>query len=253
MASDDDGTVAPDAVLSADGRRTAAQYDAMAGDYATANATSPFNAYYERPAMISMLGDVEGLRVLEVGCGAGPLTEWLVQHGAKVTAIDVSPAMVGLARDRLGTTAEVLVADLSSGLGFAADASFDLVVASLVLHYLEDWDSVLGEVRRVLRPSGRFLFSTHHPTADARLHSPQDYFATLEVTEEWGGWPVSFWRRPLRAMTESIVGSGFVITALAEPGPEPALEHLDAAVFARLRTQPAFLFFELRPRPADWA
>ena len=61
---------------------SARQYDAMAVDYAADNAESAFNAYYERPAMISLIGEVEGRRVLEVGCGAGPLTAWLVDHGA---------------------------------------------------------------------------------------------------------------------------------------------------------------------------
>ncbi len=54
-----------------DAERSARQYDAMAADYAADNAESAFNAYYERPAMISLVGEVEGRRVLEVGCGAG--------------------------------------------------------------------------------------------------------------------------------------------------------------------------------------
>jgi SAM-dependent methyltransferase len=240
--------------LSADGRRSAAQYDAMAAQYSEVNADSAFNAYYERPAMISLLGDVGGRRVLEVGCGAGPLTEWLVDHGAEVTATDVSPAMAALARQRLGRRAEVVVADVGTGLGFAHDGTFDVVVASLVLHYLRDWDAVFGEVHRVLRPSGRFLFSTHHPTADARLHSPEDYFAIKEVTEEWvEGCAVTFWRRPLTAMGEALAGAGFVITSIVEPPPAGTLETIDPGAYRRLTTQPAFLFFELRPRPESWA
>ncbi len=50
------------------------QYDAMAEDYAADNAESPMNAYYERPATISLLGDVDGLDVLEAGSGSGLLT-----------------------------------------------------------------------------------------------------------------------------------------------------------------------------------
>lgn len=241
----------PSEPSSADGRRSAAQYDAMASDYADANAESAFNAYYERPATISMLGDVAGLRVLEVGCGSGPLTEWLVDQGARVTAMDVSPAMLALAEQRLAGRAHLLVADLGAGLGFAADGSFDVVVASLVMHYLRDWGAALAEVHRVLVASGRLVFSTHHPTMDARNHSPDDYFAIKEVTEEWSAsrFPVSFWRRPLTAMTRDIAAAGFVISRLEEPFPIPALEQVDPVAYQRLRTQPAFLFFELRPRP----
>ena len=114
-------------------------------------------------------------------------------------------------------------------------------------------------MRRVLAPSGRFLLSTHHPTADARLHSPDDYFAVIEVTEEWGGeeWggkrcPVSFWRRPLTAMAEAITAAGFAIVRLVEPRPDPALEEIDPSAYHRLGTQPGFLFFEIGPRPSSW-
>lgn len=65
-----------------DSERSARQYDAMAAEYAADNAEGAHNAYYERPATISLLGEVTGLRVPEVGCGAGPLTAWLVDHGA---------------------------------------------------------------------------------------------------------------------------------------------------------------------------
>jgi SAM-dependent methyltransferase len=162
--------------------------------------------------------------------------------------------MVDLARRRVGSRAEVFEADLGQGLAIAPGA-FDVVVASLVMHYLRDWHAALSEVHRVLSPSGRFLFSTHHPTMDARLHSPDDYFAVKEVTEQWGdeGFPVTFWRRPLTDITDAITTSGFVITSLAEPRPEPALEKMNPSTFLRLCTQPAFLFFELRPRPSQWA
>lgn len=150
-----------------DGRRSADQYNRMAADYAADNAESPYNAYYERPAMISLLDEVTGQRVLEVGCGAGILTTWLVEHGATVTAFDVSDEMVALARRTVGGRADILVADLAKPLSFAADHSFDLVVASLVLHYVEDWQHVFTEIRRVLAPGGVVVFSTHHPTASS--------------------------------------------------------------------------------------
>jgi 2-polyprenyl-3-methyl-5-hydroxy-6-metoxy-1,4-benzoquinol methylase len=100
------------------------QYDAMADEYAADNAESPMNAYYERPATISLIGEVEGLDVLEAGCGSGLLTAWLVDHGAKVTAFDASTEMVRMARSRVGDRAMISVADLSEPLSFARDSSF---------------------------------------------------------------------------------------------------------------------------------
>jgi ubiquinone/menaquinone biosynthesis C-methylase UbiE len=234
-----------------DGERTAAQYDAMAEAYAGDNDESSSNAYYERPATIALLGDVRGKRVLDVGCGAGPLTSWLVDHGAEVTGMDVSPEMIRLARARIGPGPGLVVADLGRPLDFVADRSMDVVVASLVLHYVRDWLPVLGEFRRVLAPGGFVVFSTHHPAMDWQLHSAEDYFAVKQISETWtkGGRPfeVTFWRRPLTAMTEAITAAGFVIERLVEPTPSPDLGARHAEDDRWLRTRPQFLFFRLRP------
>ncbi|MBO0691753.1 MAG: class I SAM-dependent methyltransferase [Acidimicrobiaceae bacterium] len=235
----------------ADGELAAAQYDAMGAVYRAHNDDpTSWNTAYERPAMISLLGEVAGRRVLEVGCGPGALTEWLVNHDALVTAMDVSSEMVRLAAERVGDRAQVVRADLGRPLSFVGDHSVDLVVASLVLHYLRDWVPVLGEFRRVLRPEGAVAFSTHHPSMDWQLYSPQDYFAIKRVNDVWTegdrSFQVSAWRRPLTAMTEDINSAGFLIDRLIEPRPQPELARIDPAADRKLRTQPAFLFFRLR-------
>jgi ubiquinone/menaquinone biosynthesis C-methylase UbiE len=235
-----------------DGERAAGQYDAMGTAYRAANDEDSFNAYYERPATISLLGDVTGLRVLDAGCGPGALSEWLVDNGATVTAMDVSPEMVRLARQRVGDRAQILTADLAEPLAFLPDASADLIVASLVLHYLADWTAPLAEFHRVLTPGGAVVFSTHHPAMDWQLHSSDDYFAVKQVTETWhkGGQPfdVTFWRRPLTAMTAAISSAGFVIDRLVEPDPSPELRQRDPQDYDKIRTRPRFLFFRLTKR-----
>jgi SAM-dependent methyltransferase len=235
-----------------DAAQSADQYDLMAETYAAHNLVSPYNAYYERPATQWLLGDVSGKRVLEVGCGAGPLTEWLVNQGALVTAMDNSPEMVRLAQARLVGRAQVLVGDLAKPLDFASDGTFDLVVASLVLHYLRDWVSPMRELRRLLVDDGALVFSTHHPTMDAREHSSEDYFAVKQITEIWtngpGTFEVTFWRRPLTAMTQAIHEAGFMIERLVEPMPEPELSKRDPNTYQLLTTQPRFLFFRLCTR-----
>ncbi|HUB70571.1 MAG TPA: class I SAM-dependent methyltransferase, partial [Acidimicrobiales bacterium] len=206
-----------------DSERSASQYDAMAAEYAADNATSPYNALYERPATMALLGEPSCLRVLEVGCGSGALTAWLVDQGATVTAMDVSPLMLGLARSLVGEKATLVLADLAKPLPFE-DATFDVVVASLVLHYVRDWALALRELRRVLSQDGAVVFSTHHPTLDWVL-APEGYFALKQVTETWtkGGrdFEVTFWRRPLTAMCQAISEAGFLIERLVEPEPSP--------------------------------
>ena len=230
-----------------DSSGTAAEYDAMAEEY-TADNDGVFNALYERPAMLSFLGDVVGKRVLDIGCGAGQLSLALSQQNASVIGIDVSSRMVELAKKRLGNQIEFRVHDLSQPLPFE-DSSFDIVVASLVMHYLEDWIPALREIRRVLTPQGCMAFSTHHPTMDWKLHSPANYFTKKQSTEVWvkGGKPfeVTTWRRPLAEISREISEAGLVISRIDEPMPQPSLHSIEPATDAYLRSRPHFLFFRL--------
>jgi ubiquinone/menaquinone biosynthesis C-methylase UbiE len=147
----------------------AADYDSFAAAYSASNENNLFNAYYARPEMIRLAGDVAGLNVLDVGCGSGPLMEALRAKDAVVSGFDLSPAMVELARQRLSEDADVRVADLGAPLPYP-DHAFDLVVASLSLHYVKDWASALAELRRVLKPGGRLIVSIIHPTVYAIVY-----------------------------------------------------------------------------------
>ena len=144
-------------------------YDGIAEAYSAENEANLVNAYYERPAMLVLAGDVAGRRILNAGCGAGPLLAALRDGGAIVTGFDKSAGMIELARRRLGDDADLQVADLGSPLPFP-DGTFDDVTASLVLHYLEDWGPTLAELRRVLKPGGRLIVSVEHPFAINLMH-----------------------------------------------------------------------------------
>lgn len=197
-------------------------YDSFAKAYSAENESNLFNAYYERPEMLRLVGDVSGRRILDAGCGSGPLTAALRDSGAVVTGFDASAAMVDLARQRLGEDADLHVADLGAPLPFN-DAEFDDVVASLVLHYLEDWAGPLAELRRVLEPGGRLILSVNHPSAYAIVYPEANYFAVTEYSEDYlmDGRTVwlTFWHRPLHAMTDAFAAAGFRVATLSEPPP----------------------------------
>lgn len=223
-------------------------YDAFARAYAADNEVNLSNAHYERPAVLALAGDVAGRRVLDAGCGSGALTAALRDRGAEVTGIDSSAGLLGMARERLGPDVVLQQADLASRLPFP-DEAFDDVMASLALHYLEDWQPTLREFRRVLRPAGRLIVSTHHPFMDHELASGEDYFATYKITEEWtkGGQTalMSFWHRPLHAMTEAFRQARFGLSLVDEPQPDAAARTLFPDDFIMFSTKPRFLFFVL--------
>lgn len=205
---------------------TVSDYDGFATAYSAENESNLFNAYYERPEMLRLVGDASGRRILDAGCGSAPLTAALRTQGAAVTGFDASAAMIDLARQRLGDDADLHVADLGAPLPFA-DAEFDDVVASLVLHYLEDWAGPLAELRRVLKLGGRLILSVNHPVIFPVVYPDADYFAVTKYSEDYimDGQKVwlTFWHRPLRAMTDAFAAAGFRITTVSEPPPASAL------------------------------
>ncbi|MEV5081220.1 class I SAM-dependent methyltransferase [Streptomyces sp. NPDC056159] len=103
-------------------------YDSFAEAYSAESESNLVNAYYARPAMLALAGDVAGRRILDAGCGSGPLSAALRDRGAVVTGVDASAAMLALARRRLGNDVALHLADLSSPLPFD-DGAFDDVVA----------------------------------------------------------------------------------------------------------------------------
>ena len=100
-----------------------------------------------------------GERLLDVGCGTGALLRELAARGApaRLSGIDLSPAMVALARARLPAAVRLAVADAAT-LPFPA-ASFDVVVSSSSFHFWPRPQRVLAEVRRVLAASGRLTIT----------------------------------------------------------------------------------------------
>ncbi|WP_405526891.1 class I SAM-dependent methyltransferase [Streptomyces avidinii] len=228
-------------------------YDSFAEAYSAENENSLVNAYYERPAMLALAGDVAGRQVLDAGCGSGPLSAALRDRGAVVTGIDASAGMLALARRRLGDDVALHAVDLNDPLPFDDDA-FDDVVASLVLHYLEDWGPALAELRRVIRPGGRLIASVEHPFVAYTIKDPRpDYFATTSYTFDWTfnrqSAPMRFWRKPLHAMTEAFTNAGFRLSVMSEPQPDPAARELFPDDFHALSTKPCFLFFVLEVPP----
>jgi ubiquinone/menaquinone biosynthesis C-methylase UbiE len=156
--------------------------------------------WYEGPLLERLGGRTEGLRVLEVGCGRGVGTEILFERfrAAEVHAFDLDPDMVRQAHERLRRyipdRLQLTVGDATAI--DAADQSFDAVFDFGIIHHVPDWPAAVSEVRRVLKPGGRFFFeevTSHalkrwsyktfleHPTKD-RFSGP-DFVAELERQE----------------------------------------------------------------------
>jgi SAM-dependent methyltransferase len=204
--------------------------------------------------MLTLLPAVGGCHILDAGCGGGWYSGQLLERGARVTAIDASAPLVEHTRRRLSSylsgepaLLHARVANLAEPLGFLPDGSVDGVVSPLVLHYLEDWRPTLREMRRVLKPGGWILLSTHHPGADAAHFPDSPYFETSLVEDDWK-WvgKVKFFRRPLTEVTSALTDVGFVIDRLVEPMPTDAFRAIEPDTYQRLLERPEFLIVRAR-------
>ena len=123
-------------------------------------------------------------RALEVGCGPGHITKLMADTGAKVTGVDLAPGMVKVASE-LYPNIEFKEAN-AEHLAFDAD-TFDVVLVNFTIHHFARPENACAEIRRVLKPGGRFVFAgpieqfgfgafieglTAHHTMDELPHGP---------------------------------------------------------------------------------
>lgn len=197
-----------------------------------------------------MLPDVSSAHILDAGCGSGFYTAELLKRGARVTGIDSSREMLKHAEEKLrdfGSQVTLRVADLTRPLDFLESGSVDGILAPLVMHYIREWKPTLSEFRRVLRPNGWLLISTHHPTTEAGRFNVANYFVT-EPMEDYWHWVgnVRFYRRPLTAIAGAITDAGFVIDKLVEPLPDEVFLELKPEAFEQILKYPDFLMIRAR-------
>jgi len=134
-------------------------YDRWASNYDTI--PNPLIAIEEGP-VLEMVGDVQGLRVLDLGCGTGRYSQLLSEQGAEVIAIDISSVMVEQARQKNKKTSFDLIRGSLYDICLVS-SSFDLVVCALTLNHIECLDRMLSETTRVLKKGGTIIISDFHP------------------------------------------------------------------------------------------
>lgn len=113
------------------------------------------------PNLLRVLSAGKEMRVLDLACGEGFVTEKIAATGASVTGADISKELIEKAKAR-GRDIDYYTAP-AENLSFAKDDSFDVVTCVLALQNMESLEPVFREVARVLVPGGRFIFILNHP------------------------------------------------------------------------------------------
>lgn len=227
------------------------QYDSFADEFLEHARNNLFNAHYDRPACLALLGDVAGRTVLDAACGPGLYAAELTSRGATVIGFDQSPRMVELCRQRV-PSGRFHAHDLAQPLDWLPDASVDRVLFALALEYVDDRTSALRELRRVLTPDGALVLSRQHPTGDWLRHGG-NYFDARVIEEIWRrGWQVRYWLTPLQQTCDELHAAGFLIERLMEPRPTAHAAEIDADDYHRLSREPTgFIAIKAIPDPRN--
>jgi 2-polyprenyl-3-methyl-5-hydroxy-6-metoxy-1,4-benzoquinol methylase len=224
-------------------------------------------------ALLSAVGLVDGLKVLDLGCGQGWFSRQLARRGARVTGLDWSPKMIAMARShekRRPLGINYLRGDASRMTGRFPGESFDLVTSCMAFMDMPRIDKVLGCVSRLLRAKGRLVFSVSHPVNSSpgarwlrprvghhgpRLldgyfdEGPYDILWKLRGSERV--LMVPQWHRTFAEWFRLIGESGLVVTQLWEPRPT-ALQARRTPGLEGARRIPFYLIFEARQAPVAW-
>jgi SAM-dependent methyltransferase len=231
-------------------RRTREAYDQLAPVWSATTDEGPFNGCLERPALRSLIPlPLAGRTILEAGCGSGAQAEWLLDQGADVIGVDLSPAMVEQASARCAGRGRFFVADLAEPLPLDA-RSVDGITCSLALHYLEDWAVPLSSFAEGLRTGGWVVLSLDHPLARPLPSQRGTYFDTELVADTWTKADVEvtqwFWRRPLAAVVDAFAENGFLVERVAEARPSEDAVARFPDDLSDLVSRPSFIVYRLR-------
>jgi SAM-dependent methyltransferase len=214
------------------------------------NGDGPFNGGLERPALRRLTPrPLTGSTVLDAGCGSGAQCAWLLDQGAEVIGVDLSPRMVEAAAERCGGRGRFVVANLAEPLP-VRPGSLHGITSSLALHYLRDWSTPLASFATALRPGGWVVLSLEHPFGPPLAGQRGGYFDTELVSDTWRKADVEvtqrFWRRPLAATVNAFGDAGFAVDRILEPRPDPRAVSRWPDELGSLTNVPTFVVYRLR-------
>lgn len=251
--------------------KTKQWYNENAAGY-TAHVRNPdesiYHAYYEKPAMYSLLPNLQNKRVISLGCGSGEDSHYLKQQGANESVgIDISSELITIATNS-HPECEFQVMDMEH-LKFE-DNSFDFAYSSLAIHYIEKWNKVFSEVYRILKPNSHFLFSCAHPVRTAMVvtensvnqevrqlaiikeKNPRkniiigDYLSKRKLSDGLGNLAdVTTWHKSLSEIMSEVTDTGFLVEQIIEPKPLEEMQSVSERDYIRLNKIPEFIIFKL--------
>jgi SAM-dependent methyltransferase len=246
-----------------DDETIAAQWSAIASNWDAryGEEGDRFRVHLLNPALLGILGDVAGKRILDAGCGNGYLCRMLARRGAKVVGVDLAPGWIEIAQSREPELDIEYYVGSIAHMPFLADGSFEAVVSVCVLTDTRDYEEALQEMYRVLVPGGILAMAIMHPCfasppgggwerhpvdstrpEDRWYWRVKDYFQWTWERWYWEGvGTATGFHRPLSDYMQVLLELGFRLTHFTEPRPSPELVAADPATWASCARIPLFV------------
>lgn len=216
------------------------------------------NNIVEKPTMLSLLPDLKGKKLLDLGCGTGEHLALYLEHGADfVVGMDLSEAMLTQAAQNLSQKRPRFSLYQSSmeQLNALPENDFDIITSSFAFHYVQDFPKLLADIKAKLKPNGTLVFSQEHPIVTAykggerwekntqkeqvayRLNFYRD---EGERDRTWFKQPFKTYHRTTATIINQLIEAGFQIEKVAEPmlAEQPEWH----AEFKDLQHRPVLLF-----------
>lgn len=194
-----------------------------------------YNNIQEKPAMQSLLPDMNGKTILDLGCGFGQnCIDFLNRGASRVVGIDISEKMLAIAKtDNASENIKYMHLDMNDIK--TIDEKFDIVYSSLAFHYVKSFSKLLSDINYLLKDNGLLIYSQEHPLTTAPKQGPiwsldenknplfyklSNYMESGERSVKWFVEGVIKYHRPFSEIVNTLIETGFRIEKMLEPLPD---------------------------------
>ncbi|MDO4431583.1 MAG: class I SAM-dependent methyltransferase [Lonepinella koalarum] len=223
------------------------------------------NNIVEKPTMLSLLPDLKGKKLLDLGCGTGEhLQLYLQRDAASVVGIDLSAEMLkqaefDLPKFRKNAAHFRLYQWAMEDLSKLPETGFDVITSSFAFHYVKNFNQLLGDIYAKLNPQGTLIFSQEHPivtayqggerweknTVKQQVAYRLNYYRDEgERNRSWFKQPFKTYHRTVATILNSLIQRGFRIEKVVEPMLADQMEWQEE--FKDLQHRPVLFFVKAK-------